>query len=218
MCHAWASLFLACFFETIRPFFVKLPQRIREGQKGPPPPPPLTSPRPVSSGGGDVELTGKPPLSSTTQPKASDPEIVALEATITAQQLQIPELMRQLQAALARLAGRAGTLYQNLIQTNPDLALTKNVASSSSSNTFPAAPHSTMADGRLLQIWEAYHAVHCRWQAQKHNHHLHLRLARLALDMEEHCSSLLRQKWGQTRPHGRQPWPPQHLVASQDAA
>ncbi|KAH8037576.1 hypothetical protein HPB51_014891 [Rhipicephalus microplus] len=106
--------------------------------------------------------------------------------------------MRQLQAALARLAGRAGTLYQNRIQTNPDLALAKNVASSFWSNTIPAAPHSPMADGRLLQIWEAYHAVHRRWQTQKHNRHLRLRLARLALDMEEHCSSLLRQQWGQT--------------------
>ncbi|KAL1443166.1 hypothetical protein MTO96_030417, partial [Rhipicephalus appendiculatus] len=65
-------------------------------------------------------------------------------------------------------------------------------------STFPAAPHSTTADSRLLHLWEAYHAVHRRWQAQKHNRRLRLRLARLASDMEEHCSSLLRQQWGQT--------------------
>ncbi|KAL3242506.1 hypothetical protein MRX96_047733 [Rhipicephalus microplus] len=132
------------------------------------------------------------------QPNASDPEIVALKATITAQQLQIRELMRQLQADLARLAGRAGMPYQDRIQTNPDLALVKIVANSSWSNTFSAAPHSTMADSRLLHIWEAYHAVHRQRQAQKHNRRLRLRLAWLALDMEEHCSFLLRQQWGQT--------------------
>ncbi|KAL1443940.1 hypothetical protein MTO96_045738 [Rhipicephalus appendiculatus] len=65
-------------------------------------------------------------------------------------------------------------------------------------STLPAAPHSTTADSRLLHLWEAYHAVHRRWQAQKHNRRLRLRLARLASDMEEHCSSLLRQQWGQT--------------------
>ncbi|KAH6938577.1 hypothetical protein HPB50_010887 [Hyalomma asiaticum] len=62
----------------------------------------------------------------------------------------------------------------------------------------PAAPHSTTADSRLLHLWEAYHAMHRRWQAQKHSRRLRLRLARLASDMEEHCSSLLRQQWGQT--------------------
>ncbi|KAH7980672.1 hypothetical protein HPB49_018148 [Dermacentor silvarum] len=62
----------------------------------------------------------------------------------------------------------------------------------------PSAPHSTTADSRLLHLWEAYHAVHRRWQAQKHNRRLRLRLARLASDIEEHCSSLLRQHWGQT--------------------
>ncbi|KAL1416402.1 hypothetical protein MTO96_027965 [Rhipicephalus appendiculatus] len=65
-------------------------------------------------------------------------------------------------------------------------------------STLPAAPHSTTADSRLLHLWEAYHAVHRRWQAQKHNRHRRLRLARLASDMDEHCSSLLRQQWGQT--------------------
>ncbi|KAH6933651.1 hypothetical protein HPB50_017363 [Hyalomma asiaticum] len=65
-------------------------------------------------------------------------------------------------------------------------------------STLRAAPHSTTADSRLLHLWEAYHAVHRRWQAQKHNRRLRLRLARLASDMEEHCSSLLRQQWGKT--------------------
>ncbi|KAH7980914.1 hypothetical protein HPB49_020056 [Dermacentor silvarum] len=65
-------------------------------------------------------------------------------------------------------------------------------------STLPAAPHSTTADSRLLHLCEAYHAVHRRWQAQKHNRRLRLRLARLASDMKEHCSSLLRQQWGQT--------------------
>ncbi|KAH7949287.1 hypothetical protein HPB49_007282 [Dermacentor silvarum] len=65
-------------------------------------------------------------------------------------------------------------------------------------STLPAAPHSNTADSRLLHLWEAYHAVHHRWQAQKHNRRLRLRLARLASDIEEHCSSLLRQQWGQT--------------------
>ncbi|KAH7934269.1 hypothetical protein HPB49_024188 [Dermacentor silvarum] len=60
------------------------------------------------------------------------------------------------------------------------------------------APTPTPSDSRLLHLWEAYHAVHRRWQAQKHNRRLRLRLARLASDMEEHCSSLLRQQWGQT--------------------
>ncbi|KAL1457369.1 hypothetical protein MTO96_043487 [Rhipicephalus appendiculatus] len=54
-------------------------------------------------------------------------------------------------------------------------------------STLPAAPHSTTADSRLLHLWEAYHAVHRRWLAQKHNRRLRLRLARLASDMEEHC-------------------------------
>ncbi|KAH6938578.1 hypothetical protein HPB50_010888 [Hyalomma asiaticum] len=48
--------------------------------------------------------TATPPVSSITQPHTSDPKIAALEATITAQQLQIQELTRQLQAALARLS------------------------------------------------------------------------------------------------------------------
>ncbi|KAL3202267.1 hypothetical protein MRX96_042590 [Rhipicephalus microplus] len=55
-----------------------------------------------------------------------------------------------------------------------------------------------MADSRLLHLWQAYHVVHHRLQAQKHNRHLRLCLARLALDMEEQCSSLLREQWGQT--------------------
>ncbi|KAH7945299.1 hypothetical protein HPB49_009224 [Dermacentor silvarum] len=55
-----------------------------------------------------------------------------------------------------------------------------------------------MPDSRLLHLWEAYNTVHHRWQAQKHNRRLRRRLARLASDMEEHCSSLLRQQWGQT--------------------
>ncbi|KAH6933594.1 hypothetical protein HPB50_016736 [Hyalomma asiaticum] len=300
--------------------------------------------------------TATPPVSSITQPHTSDPKIAALEATITAQQLQIQELTRQLQAALARLSSpapppspaptptqtpsppapaeesmntapsaassrvssptrrpphirrspssdaiaphernvvretacflesfqqRIMTRFTRLEErvalraigssvqrdTNPDLALARNVADSSWSNTgislgsdhyvlcttFPlpslarsstrlaqvvdwdrfrsirlstsssspitdlsawtetiladvrsatstlrAAPHSTTADSRLLHLWEAYHAVHRRWQAQKHNRRLRLRLARLASDMEEHCSSLLRQQWGQT--------------------
>ncbi|XP_049274235.1 uncharacterized protein LOC125759460 [Rhipicephalus sanguineus] len=62
-------------------------------------------------------------------------------------------------------------------------------------STIPAAPHSSMADSRLLHLWEAYHVVHRRWT---HNRRLRLRLARLASEMEEHCSSLLRQQWGQT--------------------
>ncbi|KAH7953744.1 hypothetical protein HPB49_011818 [Dermacentor silvarum] len=37
--------------------------------------------------------------------------------------------------------------------------------------------------------------------AQKHNRRLRLRLARLTSDIEEHCSSLLRQQWGQTSDH-----------------
>ncbi|KAH7972139.1 hypothetical protein HPB52_007827 [Rhipicephalus sanguineus] len=65
-------------------------------------------------------------------------------------------------------------------------------------STIPAAPHSTTADSRLLHLWEAYHAVHRRWQTQKHNLRLRLHLAGLASEMEEHCSSLLRQQWGQT--------------------
>ncbi|KAH7955998.1 hypothetical protein HPB52_005489 [Rhipicephalus sanguineus] len=65
-------------------------------------------------------------------------------------------------------------------------------------STIPAAPHSSTADSRLLHLWEAYHAVHRRWQTQKHNRRLRLRLARLASEMEEHCSSFLRQQWGQT--------------------
>ncbi|KAH6938456.1 hypothetical protein HPB50_009390 [Hyalomma asiaticum] len=51
--------------------------------------------------------TATPPVSSITQPHTSDPKIAALEATITAQQLQIQELTRQLQAALARLSSPA---------------------------------------------------------------------------------------------------------------
>ncbi|KAH7978886.1 hypothetical protein HPB49_007231 [Dermacentor silvarum] len=62
----------------------------------------------------------------------------------------------------------------------------------------PPAPTPTPSDSRLLHLWEAYHAVHRRWQAQKHNRRLRFRLARLASNMEEHCSSLLRQQWGQT--------------------
>ncbi|KAH7979841.1 hypothetical protein HPB49_011573 [Dermacentor silvarum] len=65
-------------------------------------------------------------------------------------------------------------------------------------STLPAAPHYTTADSRLLHLWEAYHAVHHRWQARKHNRCMRLRLARLASEMEEHCSSLLRQQWGHT--------------------
>ncbi|KAL1474370.1 hypothetical protein MTO96_038025 [Rhipicephalus appendiculatus] len=68
----------------------------------------------------------------------------------------------------------------------------------------PPHPHSLQRHTPLRQtavcctFGEAYHAVHRRWQAQKHNRRLRLRLARLASDMEEHCSSLLRQQWGQT--------------------
>ncbi|KAH7984887.1 hypothetical protein HPB49_025664 [Dermacentor silvarum] len=65
-------------------------------------------------------------------------------------------------------------------------------------STLPAAPYSTTAGSRKLHLWETYHAVHRRWPPRKHNRHLYLRLARLASDMEEHCSSLLRQEWGQT--------------------
>ncbi|KAL3244200.1 hypothetical protein MRX96_047238 [Rhipicephalus microplus] len=66
-------------------------------------------------------------------------------------------------------------------------------------STIQAAPHFTTADSCLLHLWGAYNAVHRRWQAQKHYRRLRLRLARLALDMEECCSSLPQQQWGQTR-------------------
>ncbi|KAL3196410.1 hypothetical protein MRX96_045265 [Rhipicephalus microplus] len=55
-----------------------------------------------------------------------------------------------------------------------------------------------MTDSRLLHLWQAYQVVHHRLQAQKHNRRLRLCLARLALDIEEHCTSLLREQWGQT--------------------
>lgn len=51
--------------------------------------------------------TTTPPVSWNSQPHTSDPQIAALEATIAAQQLQIQELSRQLQAALARLSSPA---------------------------------------------------------------------------------------------------------------
>ncbi|KAH8022569.1 hypothetical protein HPB51_000263 [Rhipicephalus microplus] len=60
------------------------------------------------------------------------------------------------------------------------------------------APHSTTTDSRVLRLWEAYHALYRRWQVQKYNRHLRLPLARRAFDTEKHCSSLLRQQWGQT--------------------
>ncbi|KAH7955085.1 hypothetical protein HPB49_024458 [Dermacentor silvarum] len=44
------------------------------------------------------------PVSWKSQPHTSDPQTAALKATIAAQQLQIQELSRQLQAALARLS------------------------------------------------------------------------------------------------------------------
>ncbi|XP_070377353.1 uncharacterized protein [Dermacentor albipictus] len=69
---------------------------------------------------------------------------------------------------------------------------------SSATSTVPTPPHSYTADSRLLHLWEAYHSLHRRWLSQKHNRSLRLRLARLAMDMEEHCSSLTRQQWGQT--------------------
>ncbi|KAH7936359.1 hypothetical protein HPB52_021565 [Rhipicephalus sanguineus] len=65
----------------------------------------------------------------------------------------------------------------------------------SATSTIPAAPHSSTADSRLLHLWEAYHAVHRRWQTQKHNRRLRLRLARLASEMEEHCSLLRQHCW-----------------------
>ncbi|XP_070378183.1 uncharacterized protein [Dermacentor albipictus] len=65
-------------------------------------------------------------------------------------------------------------------------------------STVSTPPHSYTADSRLLHLWEAYHSLHRHWLSQKHNRSLRLRLARLAMDMEEHCSSLTRQQWGQT--------------------
>ncbi|KAH7931834.1 hypothetical protein HPB49_025831 [Dermacentor silvarum] len=47
------------------------------------------------------------PVSWKSQPHTSDPQTAALKATIAAQQLQIQELSRQLQAALARLSSPA---------------------------------------------------------------------------------------------------------------
>ncbi|KAH7934803.1 hypothetical protein HPB52_000500 [Rhipicephalus sanguineus] len=70
-------------------------------------------------------------------------------------------------------------------------------------STIPAAPHSATADSSLLHLWEAYHAVHCRWQTQKHNRRLRLRLARLATVKSN------------LRPHERQPGPQRHAVVSQ---
>ncbi|KAH7954229.1 hypothetical protein HPB49_016787 [Dermacentor silvarum] len=240
------------------------------------------------------------PVSWKSQPHTSDPQTAALKATIAAQQLQIQELSRQLQAALARLSSPAPSPSPCPAtapsQTPPQLAPAEepmNTAPSAASSRassptrhpphkrrspssddvaperdivrkttsfleafeqrvmarfvrleeriasvdnrvatieshltaldtrvavlearqsateatlahlslpapLPPAPTPTPSDSRLLHLWEAYHAVHRRWQAQKHNRRLRLRLARLASDMEEHCSSLLRQQWGQT--------------------
>ncbi|KAH7981190.1 hypothetical protein HPB49_022276 [Dermacentor silvarum] len=239
------------------------------------------------------------PVSWKSQPHTSDPQTAALKATIAAHQLQIQELSRQLQAALARLSSPAPSPSPCPAtapsQTPPQLAPAEepmNTAPSAASSrassptrhpphkrrspssddvaperdivrktTFleafeqrvmarfvrleeriasvdnrvatieshltaldtrvavlearqsateatlahlslpaplPPAPTPTPSDSRLLHLWEAYHAVHRRWQAQKHNRRLRLRLARLASDMEEHCSSLLRQQGGQT--------------------
>ncbi|KAH7958820.1 hypothetical protein HPB49_005435 [Dermacentor silvarum] len=244
------------------------------------------------------------PVNWKSQPHTSDPQTAALKATIAAQQIQIQELSRQLQAALARLSSPAPSPRPCPApapsQTTPQMApaeapmntapsaassrasspsrrpphkcrspssddvaperetilktacfleafeqrvmarfarLEERVASvdnrtpggarlrppsrtsrspppslrhlpqlrptlladvRAATSTLPAAPNSTTAASRLLHLWEANHLVHRRWQAQKHNRLLRLRLARLASDMEEHCSSLLRQQWGLT--------------------
>nr|XP_050052453.1 uncharacterized protein LOC126548356 [Dermacentor andersoni] len=80
-----------------------------------PPPPPLSPvvpslpaatlsfpPLPRSEASTSPATTS--PVSWKPQPHTSDPQTAALEATIAAQQLQIPELSRQLQAALVRLS------------------------------------------------------------------------------------------------------------------
>ncbi|KAH7978707.1 hypothetical protein HPB49_006404 [Dermacentor silvarum] len=219
------------------------------------------------------------------QPHTSDPQTAALKATIAAQQLQIQELSRQLQAALARLYPPSQTPPQPAPAEEP-MNTAPSAASSRASSPTRHPPHkrrspssddvaperdivcktacfleafeqrvmvrfvrleerSASVDNlvatikshltaldtrvavlearqsateailmhlslpapltpaptptpRLLHLWEAYHAIHRQWQAQKHNRCLHLRLARLASDMEEYCSSLLRQQWGQT--------------------
>ncbi|KAH7980193.1 hypothetical protein HPB49_013729 [Dermacentor silvarum] len=63
-------------------------------------PPPLRPRRPPPP-------TTTSPVSWKSQPHTSDPQTAALKATIAAQQLQIQELSRQLQAALARLSSPA---------------------------------------------------------------------------------------------------------------
>ncbi|KAL3229437.1 hypothetical protein MRX96_048545 [Rhipicephalus microplus] len=65
-------------------------------------------------------------------------------------------------------------------------------------STLPAAPHSTTADSRLLHLWEAIQRSTADGRPRNIIAACASFLARLALDMEEHCSSLLQQQWGQT--------------------
>ncbi|KAH7968186.1 hypothetical protein HPB52_006437 [Rhipicephalus sanguineus] len=100
----------------------------------------------------------------------------------------------------------------------------------SSSKSFPAVAEASLfvlnvysltkaaSASLLLVLCKALSCAGRNALAQKHNRSLLLRLARLASDMEEHCSSLLRQQWGQIcdRMAGNL-GPPRHVVASQGA-
>ncbi|KAH7959965.1 hypothetical protein HPB49_015597 [Dermacentor silvarum] len=288
------------------------PCKLRFDRNGPSSPPATSKPPPPAPPTAPIHKTSRPSRRRSasrgarwkSQPHTSDPQTAALKATIAAQQLQIQELSRQLQAALAPTApsqtppqpapaeepmntapsaassrassptrhppqkcrspssdavapehdivrkaacfleafeqrvmarfvrleeriasvdNRVATIESHLTALDTrivdwDRFRSTRLSTSSSApitdlsawtetlladihaatSTLPAAPHSTTADSRLLHLWEAYHAVHRRWQAQKHNRRRRLRLAGLASDMEEHYSSLLRQQWGQT--------------------
>ncbi|KAH7950645.1 hypothetical protein HPB51_028330 [Rhipicephalus microplus] len=65
-------------------------------------------------------------------------------------------------------------------------------------STLPAAPHSTTADSRLLHLWKATQRSTADGRPRNIIAACASFLARLALDMEEHCSSVLQQQWGQT--------------------
>ncbi|KAH7978137.1 hypothetical protein HPB49_004603 [Dermacentor silvarum] len=218
------------------------------------------------------------PVSWKSQPHTSDPQTAALKATIAAQQLQIQELSRQLQAALSRLSSPASSPppcpatassqmppqqapAEEPMNTAPSAASSRASSpthhpshkrrSPSSDDVAPERDivrktnsfleafeqrvmarfvrleeriasvdnrvatiesHLTALDTRVavlearqsateatlahLSLPSPRHLPQLR-PAQKHNRCLRLHLARLASDMEEHCSSLLRQQWGQ---------------------